>query len=175
VDKVHVDRSRLSAVGYGWSRPIADNATEDGKRQNRRIDAVVSCVEDIEGLYVKPARMTMAMEIEFDKQKEDIKPEHREKLRSVAKFLKANPSVMAVVEGHAGQIEKSKANAMIISQRRADNVVNYLVSEFGIDRSRLSAEGFGKTRRFAYSTTLEGQQENRRVNIIIIYPKTTGK
>jgi OOP family OmpA-OmpF porin len=50
-------------------------------------------------------------------------------------------------------------------------VVAYLVDNFGIDRSRLNAEGFGKTRRFAYNTTLEGQQENRRVNIIINYPK----
>ena len=33
------------------------------------------------------------------------------------------------------------------------------------------AEGFGQTRRFAYNTSVEGQQENRRVNVIINYPK----
>jgi OOP family OmpA-OmpF porin len=49
--------------------------------------------------------------------------------------------------------------------------VNYLVNELGVDRSRLTAEGFGQTRRFAYNTSLEGQQENRRVNIIINYAK----
>jgi OOP family OmpA-OmpF porin len=49
--------------------------------------------------------------------------------------------------------------------------VSYLVDNFGIARSRLSAEGFGQTRRFAYNTSLEGQQENRRVNIIINYPR----
>lgn len=32
---------RLSARGYGQNRPIADNASEDGRRQNRRIDFVV--------------------------------------------------------------------------------------------------------------------------------------
>ena len=61
--------------------------------------------------------------------------------------------------------------AMEISQRRAQNVVNYLVGNFGIARSRLSAEGFGTSRRFAYNTSVEGEQENRRVNIIINYPK----
>jgi OOP family OmpA-OmpF porin len=30
--------------------------------------------------------------------------------------------------------------------------------------------GFGQTRRFAYNTSAEGQQENRRVNIIFNYP-----
>lgn len=32
---------RLSAAGYGEFHPIASNATEDGRRQNRRLDMVV--------------------------------------------------------------------------------------------------------------------------------------
>ncbi|SMQ62609.1 Outer membrane protein OmpA [Devosia lucknowensis] len=32
-----VSGDRLYAIGYGESRPVADNATADGKRQNRRI------------------------------------------------------------------------------------------------------------------------------------------
>jgi OOP family OmpA-OmpF porin len=32
---------RLTAVGFGETRPIADESTEDGRRQNRRIDFVV--------------------------------------------------------------------------------------------------------------------------------------
>ena len=158
--------------GLRDTRPIADNSTEEGKRENRRIDAVVACVTDIEGLKVAPARITMAMEIEFDPMKDEVKPEHRDDLRKVANFLKANPSVTATVEGHASLTKGTNAaEAMRISQRRADHVVTYLVDNFGIDRSRLSAEGFGRTHRFAYNTTLEGQQENRRVNIIINYPK----
>ena len=171
VDTKHVDRSRLSAVGYGWTRPVADNSTEDGKRQNRRIDAVVACVTDIEGLKVAPPRITMAMEVEFDPKSDEVKPEHRDDLARVANFLKANPAVTATVEGHTGNLQKNPAEAMKISQRRAENVVTYLVDNFGIARSRLSAEGFGGTRHFAYNTTAEGRQENRRVNIIINYPK----
>lgn len=34
--------SRLSAVGYGEARPVADNATADGRARNRRIMAEVS-------------------------------------------------------------------------------------------------------------------------------------
>jgi outer membrane protein OmpA-like peptidoglycan-associated protein len=35
------DCTRLEAVGYGQTRPIAPNTTEEGRRQNRRIELVV--------------------------------------------------------------------------------------------------------------------------------------
>jgi OOP family OmpA-OmpF porin len=170
VDRGGIARSRLKSVGYGETRPIANNSTEAGKRQNRRINAVIACATDLEGIAPVPERITMAMELEFDRNSDVVKPQYRDELRKVANFMKANPKVKATVEGHTGNLQASPKQAMEISQRRAQNVVNYLASEFAIPRSRLAAEGFGQTRRFAYNTSLEGQQENRRVNIILDFP-----
>jgi chemotaxis protein MotB len=36
---------RLSAAGYGEFHPVAPNATDDGRRQNRRVDIVVSVTQ----------------------------------------------------------------------------------------------------------------------------------
>jgi OOP family OmpA-OmpF porin len=36
-----IDRARISATGYGDTRPIAPNTTEDGMAQNRRIEFIV--------------------------------------------------------------------------------------------------------------------------------------
>jgi len=171
VRKHGIAPSRLTAVGYGETRPLADNASEEGKRQNRRIDAVIGCMTDIAGLRVVPARITMALLIEFDRNQADVKPEYTGDLRKVADFMQEHPSVTATVEGHTGNLQGTSELAMEISRRRAQNVVNTLADNFGIARSRLSAEGFGQTRRVAYSTSLEGQQENRRVNVIFNFAK----
>lgn len=171
VDTFQIAHSRVRAVGYGDTRPLVSNDTEEGKRINRRINAVIACATDIEGLTVVPARTTMAMEMEFDANQAEVKPQYDAELRKVAKFLKANPRVTATVEGHTGNLQASPELTMEMSQRRAQNVVNYLVDKLGADRSRLTAEGFGQTRRFAYNTSAEGQQENRRVNIIFNYRK----
>jgi len=41
VDDSGIDPRRVSVAGYGQFRPVADNATRDGRQQNRRVDLVV--------------------------------------------------------------------------------------------------------------------------------------
>lgn len=41
IDKCSFDPKKLVAVGYGEFRPIADNSTEEGRSQNRRIDIII--------------------------------------------------------------------------------------------------------------------------------------
>ena len=40
IGKFGIESSRLNAIGYGESRPIATNATAEGRQQNRRVVAV---------------------------------------------------------------------------------------------------------------------------------------
>ena len=40
-----IDKARLSSVGFGIEQPIADNNTEEGRRQNRRIDFIIETME----------------------------------------------------------------------------------------------------------------------------------
>jgi outer membrane protein OmpA-like peptidoglycan-associated protein len=36
-----VDARRIEMVGYGFTRPIADNSTEWGRAQNRRVEVLI--------------------------------------------------------------------------------------------------------------------------------------
>ena len=43
INKFGIDGSRISAKGYGSTKPIASNRTDSGKAKNRRIEASFSC------------------------------------------------------------------------------------------------------------------------------------
>ena len=42
-----LDQSRITALGYGESKPIATNETGEGRSKNRRIDVVISFAQEI--------------------------------------------------------------------------------------------------------------------------------
>ncbi len=44
IDKFGIDGSRLTAVGYGMTKPIASNDTKEGRQKNRRVVAVMEAV-----------------------------------------------------------------------------------------------------------------------------------
>ncbi|MGP8155139.1 MAG: OmpA family protein [Smithella sp.] len=41
IDKFGIDGSRITAVGYGITKPIASNDTKEGKQKNRRVVAII--------------------------------------------------------------------------------------------------------------------------------------
>jgi len=41
VNQHGLEGSRVDAVGYGESRPVADNSTDEGRAINRRVEAEV--------------------------------------------------------------------------------------------------------------------------------------
>jgi len=167
VDNYGIDRSRLSAKGYGKTQPITTNVTEAGKQQNRRIQAIIDCaLESPKVIAQLPDRLCVSLKVQFDTDKYDIKPQYYNEIAKVGEFMKQNPTTTAVIEGHTDRVGSYDYN-MKLSQRRAESVVNYLADKFGIERSRLSAKGYGYTRPIGYNSDPAGRAMNRRINAII--------
>jgi peptidoglycan-associated lipoprotein len=79
----------------------------------------------------------------YDLDKWDLRPESMVALDKLIETLNDNPNVTIEIMSHTDTRNTEEYN-MILSQKRAQSVVDYLVSK-GIDLTRLSAKGYGKT------------------------------
>ena len=98
---------------------------------------------------------------EFDSDK--ITEDNHAGLDVVAEFLKATPNVTVKIEGHTDNIGSQEYNQNL-SERRAKSVANYLINK-GVEKERLSTEGFGFSRPIASNKTAEGRAQNRRTEM----------
>ncbi|WP_026842229.1 OmpA family protein [Citrifermentans bremense] len=100
--------------------------------------------------------------VHFDTNKSDIKPQYHDELKALAEFMKEFPNATGTIEGHTDSVGDKAAN-MKLSQRRADSVRKYLVDKFGIAPERVKAVGYGPTKPAADNKTAAGKQKNRRI------------
>ncbi|ACN13490.1 OmpA1 [Desulforapulum autotrophicum HRM2] len=103
----------------------------------------------------------------FDFDKSIIKPAGFEFLDKVVDVLKSRPALFVKIQGHTDSIGTRKYNDAL-SLRRAKAVKTYLINK-GIDKNRLSCEGFAFSKPVASNKTAEGRAMNRRVEL---YPVT---
>jgi len=76
--------------------------------------------------------------------------------------MKKFPEQKGSNEGHTDSNASDKYNVKL-SQRRTESVVKMLVEKYGIDKSRLTAKGYGESQPIADNKTKEGRQKNRRI------------
>ena len=108
------------------------------------------------------------LNIEFDYDKSDLRPQYFDELDVVARVLQRDPGATARIEGHADRRPRSDRTYNIrLSERRAQAVLNYLADIGGISRDRMSAHGYGFDRPIAPNDTEENMQRNRRTEIYI--------
>jgi len=111
-------------------------------------------------------KVSIALAVQFDTGKADIKPQYREQIKKVGDFMKTYPETTAVIEGHTDNVGREESN-LRLSTKRAESVRTYLIENFGIAANRLTARGYGSSRPVADNATPEGRQKNRRIEAVI--------
>ena len=84
-----------------------------------------------------------------------------------------NPNWTIRIEGYTDNTGSKPFNQKL-SQQRADAVMNWL-AEHGVDKSRMTAKGYGDSRPVADNSIEEGRAENRRVEIVRTDSRSPGE
>lgn len=108
----------------------------------------------------------------FDPGKAALSRQGANALQSVARIIKSEfPGKVLRVEGHTDStpIQKSgyKSN-LELSNERAETVWHYLTDKCGVDPRKVYTAGFSEYRPIASNSTSSGQQQNRRVELVVI-------
>lgn len=147
--------NRIRVVMNGWSaespRMIADLRIMAGGQT--LYDALVADGRvATQGIY-------------FDTGSDRLRPESTPTLEEIADMLKAHPDLRIRIEGHTDSTGNPQSN-LVLSEKRAAAVEDYLATKHGIDAGRLETQGFGDTKPVGDNDTPEGRQANRRVELV---------
>jgi outer membrane protein OmpA-like peptidoglycan-associated protein len=104
-------------------------------------------------------------EISFAAGNKTLKSSSREQLKNLAKILKAYPNTEIVINGYTDNLGV-KAHNLRLSRERASYVLQEL-ARIGVDKSRMTAKGFGDDHPVASNNSEEGRMRNRRISIYV--------
>ncbi len=99
-------------------------------------------------------------------------PEYLSELDAIAKAIQSHPASGVWIEGHIDQTPAlSDREARSLTAKQAETVRDYFVKNHAIAKKRLTAVGYGFSRPKAPNDPLNGNQENRRIEIHIRPPQ----
>jgi OOP family OmpA-OmpF porin len=101
----------------------------------------------------------------FDTDSDRLKPDSAPVIKAIARGLEKNPALKLEIDGYTDSTGNAEHN-LDLSKRRAEAVKSVLISQFGIDPTRLAATGKGDASPIASNDTTEGRAENRRVEFL---------
>jgi OmpA-OmpF porin, OOP family len=158
------DTATQNAQGASKSAGDAETAANDAVHRADSLDSVVKGLDS----YKQAADVSVT----FGFDKAVLTKDDKDQLDSfAAQLTQANGYILEVTGGtdSTGPVQYNYD----LSQRRADAVVQYLASKYGIAPHRFYLIGIGKDKEVAPNTTAEGRKQNRRVEIQLLTNSTS--
>jgi outer membrane protein OmpA-like peptidoglycan-associated protein len=144
----------------------ADTAANDAVHRADSLDSVVRNLDN----YKSMANVT----VNFGFDKAVLTEDDKAQLDTFAAQLGTAKSYILEVTGGTDSVGSAAYN-YDLSNRRADAVVQYLASKYGVAPHRFYLIGIGKDKEVAPNTTAEGRKQNRRVEVQLLSNMSSGQ
>jgi outer membrane protein OmpA-like peptidoglycan-associated protein len=137
----------------------AETAANDAVHRADSLDAVVKGLDNY--------RQMADVSVTFGFDKAVLTKDDKQQLDQFASQLGNAKSYILEVTGGTDSTGSAQYNYEL-SQRRADAVVQYLASKYGVPAHRFYLIGIGKDKEVAPNDTADGRKKNRRVEIQLL-------
>lgn len=137
-----------------------------GRRMDKQAEELARSIENAridrlgEGIAI-----TFESGLLFGFDSSELQPASRTNLAKLASSLNRHPDSNILLVGHTDS-DGSDSYNMELSKRRADSATAYLISQ-GIAPGRIRAEARGEREPISDNTTVEGRNQNRRIEVAI--------
>jgi outer membrane protein OmpA-like peptidoglycan-associated protein len=150
------DSATQNAQNATKSAGDAQNSATDAVHRADSLDTMVKNLDNYKSLG------NVSVTFGFDKAV--LTKDDKEQLDTFAAQLGSAKSYILEVTGGTDSTGPAQYN-YDLSQRRADAVVQYLASKYGVAAHRFYLVGIGKDKEVADNKTPEGRKQNRRVEV----------
>ena len=111
-------------------------------------------------------------QVEFDRvyfgyDQSTLSEQARAALSNNAVILQTTPELKVSIEGHCDDRGSDEYN-LLLSRRRAESVQSYLTQYSGVSIGKIITQWYGKKDPVASNSNKEGQQQNRRVEFVVM-------
>ncbi len=110
----------------------------------------------------------------FDYDSAVLRQDAAASLLKLGQLIRQNPQASFIIDGHTDSFGSPTYN-QTLSERRAASVKDWVASAAGIDPARIQTRGWGSRRPLIQSGSVESQQLNRRVEIVIRTNRNSGR
>jgi outer membrane protein OmpA-like peptidoglycan-associated protein len=161
-----IKQAQSTADVAGQNAQNAGKAANDaGNEANLAVHRADTLDSVVKGLDTYKQVADVSVTFGFDKAV--LTKEDRDQLDEFAAQLASAKSFLLEVTGGTDSVGSAQYNYEL-SQRRADAVVQYLASKYGIPAHRFYLIGIGKDKEVASNSTAEGRKQNRRVEVQLL-------
>lgn len=179
-----LDKLRAELEAAGKVNRVYENRAQSDEAEKRRLRAELERLASSigGGAIVRDTAegpmIQLPETILFDSGLAVLKAQGEVALEKIARHLETHPAAIVRIDGHTDTdpIVKSKylwESNHHLSAGRALSVLHYLVNKGHIEEERIHIAGFGPNRPIASNDNKAGKAQNRRVEFLILSPKSS--
>ena len=168
VGQITVDPGAID-VDDGEMKSFTDELVKRGNEglvDNGKLDGVESLDEllDLPPNLLLSKKTLLPSDLIFEFNRAELRESAKVGLMKLGLLMDKNPELYCWIEGHTDLVGGDEFN-LVLSEKRAEAVKDYLVASMRMDPDRIVTRGYGKTQPLVTEGDADAQAPNRRVEI----------